>query len=585
MKNTILTTALFAAALILSVPHVSAQASRQQQKDSLRNVISLAEGKKKLEAYRKLASAYIMEARNGGQALDTLLAVYDDWIAEAARQDEKGQQGMAMLNRLNALSNAGLHDEVLRQAPRVLDFLAENERWGNYYNTAGLVSTTYRRLEEYERALAEAEKTYAFAKEHGHDEGMGMALYSMANIYMSMRRFPEAEESLRESIPLLETNDSYLNILPGAYNLMLGSLVGQERYDEALRYARQNEEVNRRYEAASGLPQPSAWYNLWIRYVNIYRQNGEIDKAQLYVDKIDSISGGGQKMYKERGHILWKKKRYSEALAMLDKAIETSPLSLEPNALKVMVLAEMGEGEKAGEVFRGVITGLDSLYSNQSNARLDELRTQYEVEKHIAQKERNRNYFLSALGGCALLLLLLGVAFRYNRIVTRKNRNLYRRIKEQDRLEEELAKLKESYEKLSAAGQEIPGELAAILPGDKQQRELVARLDEYLLADGNLTGAGTGRDDLASTLGTNTTTLSKAVKAVTGNTLMDYIRRMQLDEARRRLNGRPELTIEAIAADCGFNTRSTFYNLFRKHYGISPAEYRKMSGPQDTKVS
>lgn len=115
------------------------------------------------------------------------------------------------------------------------------------------------------------------------------------------------------------------------------------------------------------------------------------------------------------------------------------------------------------------------------------------------------------------------------------------------------------------------------LPGDRQQRELVDRLREYLLREHNLVHADNSRDVLVAALGTNKNTLTEAVKAVTGKTPMEYIRTMQLEQARHLLDKHPELTVESVAFDCGFNAPNTFYRLFCKHYGISPAEYRKIA--------
>lgn len=556
-------------------PPIQANNFAQQQKDSLRVVISRADGSEKIEAYKELARFYRMELRKEG-VLDTLLTIYDALEAEARRTGAVKEQAAAGYNRLGALYDNRLFDEVIRQAPAILVFQSENALWKNYYQTCMIFLDAYRRKRDYDRGLEEADRVYEHAKARDDRAGMGIALHAVARIYTDQRRFPEAEKSLRESVEMMQDETPYLNVLATVYNHLVQNLIAQERYDEALQAARETEAVNRRYEKASESPQPSAWYNLWLTYTDIYRQTDRFDKAQAYVDKIDSITKGSVKMYKERGHILYGKTRYREAVAMLDSAIAASPNSLEPKALKLMALTQMKDSEKAVELFSEVVGELQTQHNTEYNAKLDEIRTQYEVDKYIAEKERNRNYFLFALGGCLLLALLLGGVFYYNRIILAKNRSLYRQIKEQDRLEEELARLRAQAGTAHGGSAADPG---TPLPGDPQQRELVERLREYLLSDDNRF-RDINRDEITLTLGTNRNTLNEAVKSVHGMTAMEYVRLIRVEMARRMIDKHPELTLESISFSCGFNTQSTFYRLFRKQYGISPAEYRKMAESQ-----
>lgn len=554
------------------VPHASAQ-ERRDRKDSLRGVIARTAGAERTQAREELSRIYFVELRKEG-ALDTLMTLYDQLETDARQAGNFTAQGKVKSNRIAAYYNKGRYDEVIRQAPDALAFMAENEVWTYYYQISTVLVETYRRKGDFDRALAAVENFYGTAKARDDRGGMGLAQLSLSKICAAQRRYADAERCMRECIDLLQNQTPYLNYLATAYNNLATHLIGQKRYEEALEVAQATEAVNRRYEEASGTPQPSAWYNLWLTYIDIYRQTDAFGMAQRYVDKVDSITNGGVRLYKEQGHIYYGLGRYSEAIEMLDKAIEAFPDNLENKGLKLMTLARMREPDKAVELFSEVIGELETRHNESFNARLDEIRTQYEVDKHIAAKKRNRFYFLFTLGGCIFLVLLLCVTFHYNRLITRKNIDLYKQIKEQDRLEEELAQVKA----LSRQAPDLTG--GGSLPGDRMQRELVDRLHDYLLRDRNLVQAELGRDDLVSALGSNRSTLSEAVKAVTGKTLMEYIRSMQLEEARRLLDKHPELTIEAVACDCGFNAPNTFYRLFRKQYGISPAEYRKIARTQ-----
>lgn len=75
---------------------------------------------------------------------------------------------------------------------------------------------------------------------------------------------------------------------------------------------------------------------------------------------------------------------------------------------KARVLCKMGRGNEAFPIYEQVIDANDTASLLILNSQLDELRTLYEVDKHIAEKKRNHNYFLFALAGCLLIIIAFG---------------------------------------------------------------------------------------------------------------------------------------------------------------------------------
>jgi AraC-like DNA-binding protein len=218
-------------------------------------------------------------------------------------------------------------------------------------------------------------------------------------------------------------------------------------------------------------------------------------------------------------------------------------------------------------------------------AQLDELRTVYEVDKHVMETQRNRNYFVLAAIGCLLLSVIVLLVLLNRRKIARKNRGLVRQIKEQDRLAAELEQMRLRYEAPSSPSVQTRL-IASLQSEDESQAEsdsenadgrpyrLFASLRDHLLVDRNFAKPDIDRKEIITRLATNRTYLFEAVKTVTGKTLQEYIHSLRLDEAKRMLDTSDD-SIEDIAETCGFNTIRTFYRLFRERYDITPAEYRK----------
>ncbi|MEM9446353.1 MAG: GyrI-like domain-containing protein [Verrucomicrobiota bacterium] len=67
-------------------------------------------------------------------------------------------------------------------------------------------------------------------------------------------------------------------------------------------------------------------------------------------------------------------------------------------------------------------------------------------------------------------------------------------------------------------------------------------------------------------------------KAVVGETVAEFTRRLRLELAATHLRSNRHATITIIAMDCGFSSSQNFAKAFHQHFGMSPTEYRKSKG-------
>lgn len=582
---------LLGSLLCFTLP-VPAQNSLQHQKDSLRQVIEHAEGIDKLKSYNKLYYLYMSEVADN-QKMDTLLMLFNQVEAEAIKQGNVEMQGMVYGNTIISHINRKEYDEIIQKAPGYLDFYIRHELWKFYYQINMQLITAYNLKGDYKQAAEAAELMFDRARKREDKAGMALALYATGITYNVQNRWKEEEECFRECAGLLWEVSGYDNILTQSYAFLCTALRVQAQYDKLLQLVPDYEKAIARFEKSSGRTQPEARGNLYVALMNTYIDTKAYDKAGEYLSKLESIVNNNISKYelaRAKALIFQSQGDYRRALAVIDSAtvgIDESDFSLnDTRKIKMEILARMGRVDEALALLDQFIATNDTIKNVEVNARFDELRTQYEVEKHIAEKERNFHYLLFALAICLVLALLLAGAFYYNRIITLKNRKLYERIKEQDRLADELSRLEnvlQSESSLEDSGEDSGKTARAteLFASSREQQNLVIRLQEYLLSDDNLSNTDINRDDIISALGTNKNALTDAVKAVTGKSPMEYMRTLKVEEARRKLDSHPELTIEAIAFSCGFNIPSTFYRLFRKQYGISPTEYRKMAASQE----
>ena len=85
--------------------------------------------------------------------------------------------------------------------------------------------------------------------------------------------------------------------------------------------------------------------------------------------------------------------------------------------------------------------------------------------------------------------------------------------------------------------------------------------------------------DLASRLGISVNKLSRIINEDHHHNFFDFINTYRVNEVKNLLTSSEayDLKIESIAYDCGFNSKSSFYSIFKKHTHLTPTEFKEKS--------
>jgi AraC-like DNA-binding protein len=86
-------------------------------------------------------------------------------------------------------------------------------------------------------------------------------------------------------------------------------------------------------------------------------------------------------------------------------------------------------------------------------------------------------------------------------------------------------------------------------------------------------------DDLASQLSVKPKTLSQVINELLQQSFFEFINQYRIEEAKRLLTNPKDkkITVLEVMYDVGFNSKSSFNTLFKKHTGLTPSEFKKKS--------
>ncbi|MEM7548989.1 MAG: helix-turn-helix transcriptional regulator [Bacteroidota bacterium] len=115
--------------------------------------------------------------------------------------------------------------------------------------------------------------------------------------------------------------------------------------------------------------------------------------------------------------------------------------------------------------------------------------------------------------------------------------------------------------------------------GDKkidefEAKEIIDKLDHLLAEEKLFKDADLKIADVAKRLRISPHYLSQLLNDNAGRSFSSHINIYRIEEAKSLLIKDKHFTTEAVGYQCGFNSKSTFFSVFKKITGLTPASYR-----------
>lgn len=302
--------------------------------------------------------------------------------------------------------------------------------------------------------------------------------------------------------------------------------------------------------------------------------------------------------------VLGNSKRYDEALAVSVK-VEQWAAKVAPDVQEQMcgyistLYGKLGEADSALVWQERWVALKDSIFRNQQYSQIRDLNVSYEIQnanmKLLCSENKRRTAVVALVVisvAMVVIMVLAIVVLRKNRRLNLSNHDLYRRNGEIMRMNDNERKMRAEYEKRMA---EFEREIKRLTEKDvctvepKQnadtmddafRQSLLEKINNVLYDVTEISKNEFSIDRLSKLIGSNSHYVSQVVNETYGKNFSTVLGEARVRQACKRLGDIDtygNLTIEAIASELGFKSRSNFVTVFKKVTGLTPSEYKKIS--------
>ncbi len=105
--------------------------------------------------------------------------------------------------------------------------------------------------------------------------------------------------------------------------------------------------------------------------------------------------------------------------------------------------------------------------------------------------------------------------------------------------------------------------------------DTMKRLETIMREEKVFKDAAISLKEVAKKLGIPSGKLSQILNVHMKHSFPNLLGAYRIEEAKKMIKDKPNYSIESIGYECGFNSKSTFYSVFKKQTGLTPSQYKK----------
>lgn len=458
------------------------------------------------------------------------------------------------------------------------------------------IGLAFQSASQYEQAIGLHRKALELARQNNYQEGVAYALSHIAQVFSDWKQYNEAIENFQAALTIYHHQRKKL-----CYARTLANLASvykqQQNYAKALEMYQQvlemqnafNEDeskvattltnIGETYQLLNKNGLAAEYFNRALEVYNSTTNNYGQARLLYYTAKEDMRNGN-----------------YNEAEQKLLKSLMLTQKTDEKQLLKALFFTfaqlykQQQKWQEAVLFHERYVHLKDSLFSLETHKQLAGLQALYETEKkqrqidslwaaqqlqqsELKRQKRLRTSYLTGFVVVLILSVLLSMEFlkknRAYKVLVQKNNEL---LKVQQPAKAMAIKTLHTGNELPPPAYDKPNETAT-------ENHIIEELEELMQEEKLFLDKDLNLNKVAKKLDTNRTYLSEEIKGNFNCNFSDYVKKYRIEEAMLHLADAQNeyLTIEAIAGQVGFNSKSTFNTAFKKITGLTPSYYREQT--------